>query len=64
MRLTVSQMLIRITLSYAVFGLIVEDAVVVEAAPIARWAVGKPIRDVLTYYRRKGATFQRCTPSV
>jgi hypothetical protein len=53
--------LIRVTLSYAVFGLIVENDVVTEAAPIARWSVGKPIRDVLTYYRSKGATFQRCT---
>lgn len=48
-----------VSLSYATFGVAVRDGVVVDAAPIARWAVGKPEEQVAAYYRRKGATFVR-----
>lgn len=44
---------IRVTLSYACFGLEVEDGIVTEAAPIARWAVGKRVEDVKAYWSRK-----------
>lgn len=37
------------------FGLIVEDNIVVEAAPISRWAVGKRIARVCQWWRDKGA---------
>lgn len=37
------------------FGLVFEDGRVTEAAPVARWALGKPKSKVLDYYRRKGA---------
>lgn len=50
---------IRVELPWATFGLRVEAGVVVEAAPIARWAVGRDERRVANYYRRKGATFIR-----
>lgn len=40
----------------AVFSFEVEDGVVVEAAPICRWAVGKRGREVVAYWRRRGAT--------
>jgi hypothetical protein len=48
-----------VSLNYATFGLRVEEGVVVDAAPIARWAIGKTERQVADYYRRRGARFQR-----
>ena len=47
--------LVVISLPYATFGLVVEDGQVVEAAPIAQWAVGKSVEYVIGYYWRKGA---------
>jgi hypothetical protein len=46
-----------VSLDYATFGIEVRDGVVVDAAPIARWAIGKPEQYVADYYRRKGAKF-------
>lgn len=46
-----------VSLPYATFGIAVRDGVVVDAAPIARWAIGKSERRVADYYRRKGAVF-------
>lgn len=46
-----------VSLPYATFAVVVRDGVVVDAAPIARWAIGKPEEKVATFYRRKGATF-------
>lgn len=37
------------------FGIVESGGTVVEAAPIARWAEGKPIESVLDWYRKKGA---------
>lgn len=48
-----------VSLSYATFGIAVADGVVVDAAPIARWAIGKDERRVAEFYRRKGAEFVR-----
>lgn len=48
-------MWIWVSLPYATFGLKIGNGKIVEAAPIARWAVGKPAHDVVGYYRRKGA---------
>lgn len=50
---------VRVSLPWATFGLRVEHGTVVDAAPIARWAIGKPERDVAAYFRRRGATFDR-----
>jgi len=49
--------LIWVSLPYATFGIIVRGGQVIEAAPIARWTLGKDERDVAGYYRRKGAKF-------
>jgi hypothetical protein len=38
---------------YAFFGIIAKRGVVVEAAPIAKWTIGKNIEDVLTYYKER-----------
>lgn len=51
--------LIWVDLPYACFGLIVRGGRVVDAAPIARWSVGKDERFVADYYRKKGARFVR-----
>lgn len=48
-----------VSLPYATFGLRVDGGVVVEAAPIARWAVGLPEARVAAYFRKKGAVFAR-----
>ncbi len=48
-----------VSLSYATFGIAVRQGRVVDAAPIARWAIGKDERFVADYYRKKGAIFVR-----
>ena len=50
-----------VSLDYATFGVCVEHGVIVDAAPIARWTIGKPERHVADYYRRRGARFERLT---
>lgn len=48
-----------ISLPYATFGITEQDGIVREAAPIAKWCVGKRLDTVLSYYRRKGAEIVR-----
>ncbi|MEV0231603.1 hypothetical protein [Nonomuraea sp. NPDC050786] len=48
---------IGVSLSYATFAIVVRDGRIVDAAPIARWAIGKPEQRVAEYYQRKGAEF-------
>ena len=48
-----------VSLPWATFGLRVEGGRVVEAAPIARWTVGKREAEVADHYRRRGAVFER-----
>lgn len=48
-------MLYSINLPYAYFAIVVENDIVVKAAPIAKWALGKKIENVLDYYENKGA---------
>jgi hypothetical protein len=43
-------------LPYACFAIVAQRGVVVAAAPIARWTVGKPVEVALAFYRRKGAS--------
>lgn len=47
-----------VSLPYATFlvGYGRLDLIVKETAPIAKWAVGKNVIDVLKYYNGKGAT--------
>lgn len=47
-----------VSLPYATFALGAQNGTITEAAPIARWAVGKPEHEVADYYRRKGAQFR------
>lgn len=46
-----------VSLAYATFALATEDGIVVDAAPVAKWAIGKNEKYVADYYRRKGARF-------
>lgn len=56
--------LVRVSLPYAVFGLLIDDdsKTIAEAPPIASWAHHKPAREVLLYFKRRGATLERVTP--
>jgi hypothetical protein len=44
-----------VSMPWATVGVRVVDGVVVDAAPIVRWAVGKPWPVVQAWFRRKGA---------
>ena len=46
--------LCRVTLYYACYGIVIEDDRIVEAAPIARWAVGKSFEYFKNWVRGKG----------
>jgi len=46
-----------VSLSYATYGIAVQDGKVVDAAPIARWMIGKDERYCADWLRRRGATF-------
>lgn len=46
-----------VSMPHATFALAVERGVVVQAAPIARWAVGKREHEVAAYLRKRGAHF-------
>ena len=53
-----------VSLSDATFGIWEKDGIVTDAAPISRKAsMGRPIADVLTYYRNKGARIERLSVS-
>lgn len=51
--------LYQITTPFACYGIVVLNGLVVEAAPIAYWAVGKTWEYVSNYYKRKGYTYER-----
>ena len=44
-----------VSLPHATFAVITKNGKVVDAAPIARWTVGRDEREIADYYRRKGA---------
>jgi len=43
-----------IDVPWACFGLVAQNDVVIEVAPIAKWANGKTTAEVFNYFRRKG----------
>ena len=47
------EILYHIDIDYACFGIIAKNGIVIEAAPISKWALGKSINDVLNYYKNK-----------
>lgn len=44
----------RVVLDYACYGIEVEGDRVVDAAPIARWMIGKTLDEVTRWITRKG----------
>lgn len=45
---------IRIVSNYFVAGIILDNqAVCIEAAPILKWAIGKPIKELVDYFNKK-----------
>lgn len=50
--------LVRVSLPWATFGLVVVDGKIAEAAPVAGWSTGKPIESVAAYYRRRGGVVE------
>lgn len=48
-----------VLLPHSNFGFRVAAGVVVEAPPLADWALGLPVINVLAYYRHQGASFAR-----
>ncbi len=49
-----------ISLSYATFGIFSADHIIVsDAAPIAKWSIGKTVSYTLAYYRKKGAIIEK-----
>ena len=51
--------LIQVTQGPYCYGLIVWGGKVVDAAPVARWAIGEDERKVARYLAQRGATFRR-----
>lgn len=50
-----------VSLSYATFGIRVEGDRVVEAAPIARWMIGKSGSQVRAWIKGRGGTWMVLT---
>lgn len=48
----------RVELPYATFGIRFEGAKVVEAAPIARWMIGKQYEAINAWVMSKGGTMK------
>lgn len=44
-----------VSLPHATFGLITRDGRIIDAAPIARWTIGRDEREIADHYRRRGA---------
>jgi hypothetical protein len=54
-----SKGLYQITLSYACFGIEVEEGMVVFAAPIAKWMVGKDLSYVEKWVKKKNGKIEK-----
>jgi hypothetical protein len=48
--------LYKVTVPYASYGIVVRDETVIEAAPIARWMVGKSLKRIIEWVRGKHGT--------
>ena len=49
----------RIELPYACFGVVVDKGKIVEAAPIARWTIGKDAKAVFEYFKKTKGKVER-----
>ena len=55
-------MLYIINLSYATFGIVVDNDTVIRAAPIGSWMVGKNITFISRWVSKKGGTIKKYFP--
>jgi len=42
-----------IDVNYACYGVIVENGIIIETSPIAKWATGKPFEEFKQFVKRK-----------
>jgi hypothetical protein len=49
--------LVQADIGYACFGVVIREGMVMHAAPIARWMVGKPARTCNAWVVLKGGTW-------
>jgi hypothetical protein len=56
------EILYQIWLSYAVFGIVVQNDLVVEAAPIGKWMIGKNIEYVKKWVEKKHGSVHKIIP--
>ena len=47
-----------VSLSYATYGIKVKDGRVIDAAPIARWMIGKETSFIREWITKKGGTYE------
>lgn len=47
-----------VSLPYATYGIEVEDGIVIDAAPIARWMIGKDTQTVRNWIAKKGGVWK------
>lgn len=45
------------------FALIVRNGIVIQAAPIAKWTIGKPMSAAARWYKSKGAKVELLRPA-
>jgi hypothetical protein len=46
---------VRVETTFAVFGFVVVNGVVEMSAPIAKWSIGRKGKDVVKYWKSRGA---------
>lgn len=57
-------MLAQVTAPHFCAGIVMENDVCTDAAPILRWAVGKPRAELRQYFARKGWRVSIVTPTL
>jgi hypothetical protein len=49
-----------INLPYACYGVVVSNNIIINAAPIANWSIGKDINYFLNWVQRKKGIVEKC----
>jgi hypothetical protein len=49
----------RIVLPYAVFAITTKDSLVIDAAPIGKWMIGKPLSIIMNWVESKQGKIRR-----
>lgn len=56
------QRLYRIQTDYYTAGVITKSGRIIKAAPVLKWAIGKPITKLQRWAKKKGAKFEMVLP--